>query len=183
VSADGTPLFKQADAEWGRRTLGKKATVGGSGCAMTASAMAMSKIRGEVVTPRALDAWLDKNRGYAGDALDWSRVGRMKDLRVEAAPWSLDSIDQSLEAGRPVVIGVDYKRGSNGGANGTDHWVCVTARTVGPDGAVTYSANDPGTGQVVTLTADQRGRLVGGADGALGAYRSTGQLRLFLEVG
>lgn len=181
-SADGTPIFKQGDAEWGRRTLGNDSTITRSGCAMTSSAMAMSKIRGEVLTPKDLDAWLDKNRGYSGDALDWSRVGKSKNLLAENQRWSLANLDASLAQGRPAVIGVDYKEGSNGGPNGTDHWICVTAKQVGADGKVTYSANDPGTGKEITLTPDKKGRLVGDGANALGKYVSSGQLRVFVDA-
>jgi hypothetical protein len=182
TSADGTPLFKQSDADWGTRRLGNSATISEAGCAMTSSAMAMSKISGEVITPAALDAWLDKNHGYAGDSLDWSRLGAFKKLLPELKNYSLANINASLDAGRPVVLGVDYKAGSGGGSNGTDHWVCVTSRTVAPDGSVSYQANDPGTGNTITLRPDRAGRLIGDGVGALGTYRSSGQLRVFTDV-
>jgi len=182
TSADGTPLFKQSDADWGARRLGNSATISAAGCAMTSSAMAMSKILGETITPADLDAWLDTNHGYSGDALDWSRLTAFKRLLPELTPFSLANIDASLDAGRPVVLGVDYKPGSGGGANGTDHWVAVTGRTVAPDGSVSYQANDPGTGNVITLKPDRAGRLVGDGVGALGTYRSSGQLRVFKDA-
>jgi hypothetical protein len=181
-SADGTPIFKQGDADWGRRKLGDTVTISKSGCAMTASAMAMSKIRGEVYTPKDLDGWLDKNRGYSGDSLDWSRVGTSKKLVAELQRWSLDTVDANLLQGRPVVVGVDYKKGSNGGANGTDHWICVTGKTVGEDGKVTYQANDPGTGKVIELTPDKKGRLVSTSADARGKYTTSGQLRVFVDT-
>jgi hypothetical protein len=178
-SADGTPIFKQGDGEWGRTRLGKGgSTIGRSGCAMTCVAMALSKLTGETITPKALDAWLDKNRGYSGDALDWSRAGKMKDVSVTQKPWSLSSLDAQLDAGRPVIVGVDYKKGSNGGAGGTDHWVLVTAKTTGADGKTQYLANDPGTGKQISLSLDAKGRLVGTGADALGQYKTTGQMRV-----
>lgn len=178
-SADGTPIFKQGDGEWGRTKLGKGgSTIGRSGCAMTCVAMALSKITGETITPRALDSWLDKNRGYAGDALDWSRAGKMKDLSVSQKPWSRGTLDAQLEAGRPVIVGVDYKKGSKGGAGGTDHWVLVTAKTTDANGHTKYLANDPGTGKQISFSVDAKGRLVGDGADALGHYKTTGQMRV-----
>jgi hypothetical protein len=182
TSADGTPLFAQGDTDWKARRLGSSATLAQAGCAMTSTAMALSKILGELITPADLDAYLDANRGYAGDALDWSRVGTSRNLVAELKPWSLANLDATLSSGRPAVIGVDYKQGSGGGANGTDHWVCVTEKVVALDGSVAYRANDPGTGNVITLKPDRSGKLVGDGVGALGTYRSSGQLRVFRDL-
>ena len=177
-SADGTPIFKQADAAWGRLKLGKNLTIAAAGCAMSSSAMAMSKVSGQLITPKDLDAWLDKNRGYAGDSLDFSRVGLARGLVVSNVNFNLKTLDKQLGAGKPVVIGVDYKEGSGGGGNGTDHWVCVTGKAVGADGKARYLANDPGTGKEISLTVSQ-GKLVSDGTGALGKYRSTGEVRFF----
>ncbi len=178
---DGTPIFTQGDARWGRTRLGHGTTIARSGCAMSSTAMAMSKITGEPITPDALNGWLAKNRGYAGDAMDWSRVGKARGLEVRRENFRLSTIDAHLEAGKPVVIGVDYKAGSNGGANGTDHWICVTAKGTDDQGRTVYFANDPGTGKVVTLAPSSRGGLSGDGKNALGHYRTTGQLRVFSD--
>ena len=181
TSSNGVPVFKQGDARWGHQRLGDTTTISRSGCAMSSSAMAMSAISGKPVTPEGLNAWLKDNKGYAGDALDWSRVGRARNLDVRRESFTRATIDAQLDAGRPVVIGVDYKAGSNGGSNGTDHWVCITGKSVGADGKVTYSANDPGTGKVITLTPNAKGQgLSGDGQGALGHYKTTGELRVFV---
>ncbi|MCY1083145.1 LysM peptidoglycan-binding domain-containing protein [Archangium lansingense] len=169
TSADGTPIFKQGDAQWGGRALGTGSSISAAGCAMTSTAMAMSKITGKVINPGELDAHLDKNGGYSGNGLIWGQAAKMGGLSASKPGWSLDNINKQIDAGRPVVIGVDYKAGSNGGANGTDHWVAVTRRE-----GNTYFANDPATGKEISLKL-QGGKLVGGPSN----YKSTGELVTF----
>jgi spore coat assembly protein SafA len=173
TSADGTPMFRQGDAAWGGRTLGSNRSIAAAGCAMTATAMALSKISGHVITPLQLDAWLDKNGGYSGDGINWSRAAQMAGLGASKPGWSMSTINAQLDAGRPVVIGVDYHAGSGGGNNGTDHWITVTGRSTA-GGQTVYHANDPATGQQITLHLEG-GRLVGGERN----YRSTGELVVF----
>jgi len=173
TSADGTPKFKQGDAEWGSRTLGSSSSLAAAGCAMTATAMAVSKITGKTINPGQMDAWLDKNGGYSGNGLIWGKAAQMGGLGASKTPFNLSNINKQIDAGRPVVIGVDYKAGSNGGANGTDHWITVTGR--GKEGGKdVYYANDPATGAQISLRAEG-GRLVGGPKG----YKSTGELVTF----
>ncbi|WP_414640798.1 LysM peptidoglycan-binding domain-containing protein [Archangium sp.] len=169
TSADGTPIFKQGDAQWGGRSLGTGSSISAAGCAMTSTAMAMSKITGKVINPGELDAYLDKNGGYAGNGLIWGQAAKMGGLGASKPGWSMDTINKQIDAGRPVVIGVDYKAGSNGGSNGTDHWVAVTRRE-----GNTYFANDPATGKEISLKL-QGGKLVGGPSN----YKSTGELVTF----
>ncbi|SEK91638.1 Flagellum-specific peptidoglycan hydrolase FlgJ [Stigmatella aurantiaca] len=173
TSRDGTPMFKQGDAEWGGRTLGKSSSVGAAGCAMTATAMAVSKISGKTINPGQMDAWLDKNGGYSGNGLNWDKAAQMGGLHASSAAWNLDTINKQVDAGRPVVVGVDYKAGSNGGANGTDHWIAITGRGQ-ENGKPVYYANDPATGKQITLSQEGN-TLKGGPQG----YKTTGQLRTF----
>jgi len=174
TSTDGTPLYRQGDPEWGTRALGTGgANISRSGCAMTATAMAISKISGQPITPGELDRFLDTHQGYSGDGLRWEVAARARGLGVERPAWSLDTLNRQLDAGRPVVIGIDYKAGSRGGANGTDHWVTVTRRERDAQGNNTYFANDPATGREIRLR-EQGGRLVGDNN-----YRSSGQMVTF----
>jgi hypothetical protein len=163
-AADGTPIFKQGDGEWGKTKLGKGgATISQAGCAMSSVAMAMSKITGNLLTPKDFDSWLDKNRGYSKDALDWSRAGKARGLEIQPQVFTQKNLDAQLDAGRPVVLGVDYKQGSKG---------------VDDKGVTHYTANDPGTGKEIDLVLS-KGRLVGDGKDALGKYRSSGQMRVF----
>jgi predicted chitinase/murein DD-endopeptidase MepM/ murein hydrolase activator NlpD len=169
TSADGTPMYRQGDAQWGGRRLGTSSSLSAAGCAMTATAMAISKISGKVINPGELDQHLDKNGGYSGNALIWGKASQMAGLGAGKPGWSFDTINKQIDAGRPVVIGVDYKAGSNGGSNGTDHWITVTHRK-----GDTYFANDPATGKEIALKRSGN-RLVGGPSN----YKSTGELVTF----
>lgn len=173
-SADkGTPMYAQGDSRWGNRTLGRNYTIRSAGCAMTATAMAISKISGRPINPGELDAYLDKNGGYYGDGLVWGVAARARGLSATKVGWSLGTIDANLKAGRPMVIGVDYKAGSGGGANGTDHWITITAK--GKDSRGTYYvAHDPAGGREIKLYASG-GRLYGSGNN----YKSTGELVQF----
>ncbi|HVG61347.1 MAG TPA: LysM peptidoglycan-binding domain-containing protein [Hyalangium sp.] len=173
TSRDGTPMYRQGDPQWGSRRLGSSSSLAAAGCAMTATAMAVSKITGKTINPGEMDAWLDKNGGYSGNALIWGKAAQMGGLGAAKQGWNLNTINKQIDAGRPVVIGVDYKAGSNGGANGTDHWITITGR--GREGGKNvYYANDPATGKQITLS--QAGsRLVGGPKG----YKTTGELVTF----
>jgi predicted chitinase/LysM repeat protein len=169
TSQDGTPMFRQGDAQWGGRTLGTSSSISAAGCAMTSTAMAMSKISGKVINPGELDAHLDKHGGYSGNGLIWGKAAQMAGLGASKTAFSAANINKQIDAGRPVVVGVDYHAGSNGGANGTDHWIAVTHRK-----GDTYFANDPATGKEIALKM-QNGRLTGGPKN----YRSTGELVTF----
>lgn len=181
TSTDGTPMYKQSDAEWGESRLGASATaptLASRGCAVTSMAMALSKLSGETLTPGALDAHLDASAGYVGSALVWGAAGSAteKDFAVsKTTTWNLDTVTKELEAGRPVVLGVDYREGGSGGTLGTDHWVCLT-RTDGE----TYFANDPATGEEVRFR-EEAGRLkqVSINGEPIPGYKSSGEFTTF----
>jgi predicted chitinase len=169
TSADGTPMFRQGDPQWGGRRLGSSSSLSAAGCAMTATAMAMSKISGKVINPGELDHHLDTHGGYSGNALIWGKASQMVGLGAGKPGWSFDNINKQIDAGRPVVVGVDHSPGSNGGSNGTDHWIAVTHRK-----GNTYFANDPATGKEIALKREGN-RLVGGPRN----YKTTGELVTF----
>jgi predicted chitinase len=169
TSADGTPMYRQGDAQWGGRALGTGSSISAAGCAMTSTAMAISKISGKVINPGELDAYMDKNHGYSGNGIVWGNAAKAAGLGASKVAFNASNINKQIDAGRPVVIGVDYHAGSNGGANGTDHWITVTHRK-----GDTYFANDPATGKEISLKM-QGGRLVGGPKN----YKSTGELVTF----
>jgi Peptidase_C39 like family len=193
VSQDGTPLYKQNDraegGNWGGTKLGGGAnatSIGRQGCALTAMAMALSKLTGQTLTPALLDAHLDAHNGYAKDSrgketdrLRWQVVGNAARPPVTVTrlkQGDLDSIRSSLDTGRPVVLGVDYRKDEK-----TDHWVCLTRRD--PSDAALYYANDPATGREICFRQDEEGRLVqvpGPGDKPLARpYRSSGEFVTF----
>jgi hypothetical protein len=165
TSSEGTPRYKQGDPEWGSRLLGDGASVSRTislrGCAMTSVAMALSKLSGETITPAVLDAFLDKKNGYDTNAIRWGVAGKVTQQPIsldKKTAWNLDTISAELAAGRPVVIGVDYKAGSSGGGLGTDHWVCLTRRESGPPEL--YCANDPASGEEIRFLRQPDGTLL-----------------------
>ena len=170
TSADGTPIFRQGDPQWGSRRLGTSSSLSAAGCAMTSMSMAVSKITGKVVNPGEMDQYLDTHGGYVGNGLVWGKAAAAGGLGASKAAFNFDTINKQIDAGRPVVIGVDYKAGSNGGANGTDHWMTVTGRGT-QNGKPVYFVNDPATGKQITMQKDGN-RLVGGPQG----YKTTGEL-------
>ena len=166
TSADGTPIFKQGDAQWGGRTLGTSKTLSSHGCAVTASAMALSKISGQVIDPGQLDAYLDSNKGYDGNNLYWGKAAGMAGMSATSGGMNFDTINKQLDAGRPVVIAVDHT-----GDGKTDHYVTLTGRN-----GNTYSANDPATGKEMSFNL-QNGKLVGQSNNK--TYQSSGQAITF----
>jgi LysM repeat protein len=167
-SRDGVPLFNQNDPAWGAQDLGtgrNNNTIGSAGCAISASAMAVSALSGQTVTPAEMDRHLDRNGGYSGDAVNFGQTASA----VRSNPpitatrqrnFSVSDIDRQLAQGRPVVIGVDYKNG-----RGTDHWMTVTGKNA--DG--TYNVNDPAGGRAIRM-AVRGGQLVS-ADAASNGSR------------
>ncbi|MBK7865046.1 MAG: LysM peptidoglycan-binding domain-containing protein [Archangiaceae bacterium] len=170
-SENGVPFYRQGDARWGGRILGDDSSIASAGCAMTATAMAISKISGKPINPGELDAYLDRHGGYDRDNLYWGVAAASRGLSASKATWSLSTIDSNLSAGKPVVIGVDYKNGV-----GTDHWITITNKET-VNGRVRYAAHDPATGTKIYLYPHD-GRLEV-ENNPVRDYKSCGQLVVF----
>jgi LysM domain/Papain-like cysteine protease AvrRpt2 len=160
TSSDGTPRYMQGDSEWKDRRLGdgasKSVKVSLKGCAMTSVAMALSKLSGETITPKVLDAFLDAHNGYKENDIKWAVAGKVTEQTIpldKKTTWNLDTINAELTAGRPVVLGVDYKDDPK-----TDHWVCLTRREPGPPEI--YFANDPASGEEIRFLRQPNGTLL-----------------------
>lgn len=138
VSTNGVPLYAQGDSRWGGRYLGNhNHTIRSAGCAMTSTAMTISKIGGSEINPGQLDEYLDNHGGYSGNCIIWGvaaqKIGR------SATCYSYHSksvVDSELNSGRPVVISVKSE----------GHWVCIAGRR--SDG--TYIVHDPAGGRIKT---------------------------------
>ncbi|WP_052420219.1 LysM peptidoglycan-binding domain-containing protein [Hyalangium minutum] len=181
-SRDGVPLFSQGDEAWGTRRLGgegnvragSRGSIQAQGCAITASAMALSALSGRTITPREMDAYLDENKGYSGNAVKFSQVGGITGgqppitAQRKRGTLTADGIDQQLDAGRPVLIGVNWRTDD---VKTPDHWLTVTGRNV--DGS--YRANDPNGGREITLRQQGNALVSTQADGAPHDYRFSGQ--------
>ncbi|MET0405613.1 MAG: LysM peptidoglycan-binding domain-containing protein, partial [Cystobacter sp.] len=120
-SRDGVPRYSQFDSDWASNRLGGEGTVSTEsrdsvykqGCAITASAMAVSALSGQTFTPGQMDAYLDDAGAYSGNSVDFNRVGGAVNTQppIESkrvfGGLTPDAIDQQLDAGRPVVVGVN----------------------------------------------------------------------------
>jgi hypothetical protein len=66
-------------------------------------------------------------------------------LPPTSAPALRSLIDGDLDAGKPVIVGVNRPGGSNKNRDGvTDHWIVITGKGVDEQGREYYTFNDPG---------------------------------------
>jgi hypothetical protein len=149
--ADATPLFRQADPAWRTERLGVSGegpTLAQAGCALTACAMALSRVGGRVLTPDALLRHLRASGGFQGPLLDWSAAGSAIPGGTCATPGALDreQLDRELDAGRPVLLRVVH----DVQGQPRQHWICLTGRD--PASGL-YTANDPATGRTTRLAS------------------------------
>ncbi len=137
VSTDGVPLYSQSDPRWGSRALGTGGnTIKSAGCAMTSTAMCLSKIAGREIPPDELDQYLDTHGGYQGDLLVWGVAAKyIGKTATSVNGYSQATVDDNLNAGRPVVVCV----------KGGGHYVCVAGRN--SDGS--YIIHDPAGGKIL----------------------------------
>ena len=144
-----TPLFRQGDPAWRAERLGvtgEGPTLAQAGCALTACAMALSRIGSTVLTPDALLRRLRASGGFQGPLLDWSVAGSAIPGGTRASPGALDCVrlDRELDAGRPVLLRVVHAmRG-----HPRQHWICLSGRDPGTG---QYTANDPASGRTTLL--------------------------------
>jgi len=147
--AERTPLFRQGDPAWRAERLGVSGegpTLAHAGCALTACAMALSRIGGTVLTPDALLRHLRASGGFQGPLLDWTAAGSAIPGGTRASPGALDCarVDSELVAGRPVLLRVVH----DVQGHSRQHWICLTGRDPGTG---QYTANDPATGRTTRL--------------------------------
>lgn len=174
-AADGTPLFRQADPAWRSERLGADAegpTLARAGCAVTACAMALSRLSGQVLTPDALVRHLRERGGFQGALVDWSRAGTLVGGGTRAAPSAFErsAVDRELDAGRPVLLRVAHS--VPGGPQ--QHWICLTGRD---PASGSYTANDPATGRTTALVRSEDGLT--SAVGEPVRYASDGRMVTF----
>lgn len=172
---DGTPLFRQGDPAWRAERLGVSGegpTLSHAGCAVTACAMALSRLGGTVLTPDALVRHLRESGGFKGSLVDWSMTGTAVHGAPRACPAPLDcgELDRELDAGRPVLLRVVHDvQGAT-----QQHWVCLTGRDARTG---QYTANDPATGRTTVLV--RKDGALATADGEPIHYASDGRMVRF----
>jgi hypothetical protein len=174
-----TPFFRQSDPAWRTERLGVSGegpTLAQAGCAVTACAMALSRIGGMVLTPDALVRHLRDSGGFQGPLLDWSAAGSAIHEGPRATPRALDcaELDRELDAGRPVLLRVVH----DVQGRPRRHWVCLTGRNRGTGH---YTANDPATGRSTVLARDEAGLASLGREPV--QYTSDGRMVTFVRGG
>jgi hypothetical protein len=174
-AAESTPLFRQGDPAWRSERLGASGegpTLAQAGCALTACAMALSRIGGTVLTPDALLRHLRASGGFQGPLLDWSAAGSAIPGGTKASPGELDCarVDRELDAGRPVLVRVVH----DVQGHLRQHWICLTGRD---PGSGQYTANDPATGRTTVLA--RTGAALASLGGEPVQYTSDGRMVSF----
>lgn len=169
------PRFRQSDPAWRSERLGVSGegpTLAQAGCAVTACAMALSRIGGTVLTPDALLRHLRASGGFQGPLVDWSAAGSAIPGRLRASPGEVDCarVDRELDAGRPVLLRVVHD--VQGRAR--QHWICVTGRDASTG---QYTADDPATGRATVLVRE--GAALASLDGERVRYASDGRMVTF----
>jgi len=174
-AAERTPLFRQGDPAWRTERLGVSGegpTLAQAGCALTACAMALSRLGGTVLTPDALLRHLRASGGFQGPLLDWSAAGSAIPGGPRASAGALDcaEVDRQLDAGRPVLLRVVH----DVQGHPRQHWICLTGRD---PASGRYTAADPATGGTTLLA--RTGAALASLDGEPVLYSSDGRMVRF----
>jgi LysM repeat protein len=177
-TSSGTPCFRQSDPAWRSERLGvagEGPTLAQAGCAITACAMALSRLGGTVLTPDALVRHLRDSGGFQGPLLDWSAAGTAIHEGPRATPGTLDCarLDRELDAGRPVLLRVVH----DVQGRPRQHWVCLTGRDPATGD---YTANDPATGRSTVLA--RAGAGLESLGGEPVQYASDGRMVTFVRA-
>lgn len=108
---------------------------------------------------------------------DWIQIGVRQDIKGrlvvdgDQVRRGGEYIDEMLDRGYPVMVGVSHKGKGQGPSNPdnlTDHWVTITGRDYDKDGRLYYTFEDPGSSRVPTdrfYVDDATGRLFRMGDG------------------
>ncbi len=168
--------YSQQDPQWKNNKIGGGPdTIGYIGCALTSTAMLVSGW-GYEETPDTLNKKLTAIGGFIDEAIVWSKVTSIHPqiqstgltiCQNSAAP--LSQIDDSLAAGQPVVVEVDYSPD----AGLQTHWVLVYAKQ-GNDYLIQDPwPNPPETNQVTLMSRFSQGQPLQRAIKAVAWYVCT----------
>lgn len=156
---DGVIPFSQEDHP--DVALGRsKETIGRAGCMLASIAMVSTKL-----SPTPASDVVDANTrvlnsgGFSGANLISKTAANALGMTQTArnAPASIAAISNELEAGRPVVVGVDFKVGSTSGRSNADHFLVLT-RQDQADPSIFHGV-DPLGGKAIRFQLDAEGQL------------------------
>jgi hypothetical protein len=166
----GVPIPALAQTDYPTTKLGTgRFTIGSSGCFLTSLTMASCQLHGtKKLNPLIANELVKKNNGFSGSALELDRalpaLGLKKLLRREMTSGNranlIRRLDNALAAKRPVIMGVDFQKGSSSGESGADHFIIV----FGTRGSY-YRAIDPLGGRLVELEKTSAGLTYAGVSG------------------
>ncbi len=166
-----------SQSDYGQQLGSGKWTIRQAGCMMSAYAMASTGLTGRDTNPAAANDAIKRAGGFSGSGLIGPTAARALGMREVQRTGThststqnmKNTIDAALAKGQAVVLGVDYKAGSNGTSNGTgvDHWLTV----VGKDPQGNYLVLDPAGGKQITMHADANGMLTGRGWAAGSTYK------------
>ena len=144
ILLDIAPL-SQMDSRWRYEKLGtSSSTIGGYGCLITSASM-MLKYFGFDTDPSRLNKLLIENGGYHdGNLFVWDSLAKIfpgVSFGTRYSYAALDKVDAQLQAGKPVIIHVDFVPSTPAI---DEHWVLV----VGKQGS-DYIINDPRDGMQI----------------------------------
>lgn len=166
LSRDWTPVRAQPTGPTGvvplsqldsNATLGNgPRTIRQAGCLLTSMTMVSNAMTGATRSPAEANQQLKSHGGFSGSSMNTGAAANALGLRLTSRSsftGNTGAIDRALQAGRPVVVGVDYKAGSSSSMGRTDHFVVITGRN--PDGS--YQGINSAGGRPMTFTPDGHG--------------------------
>ncbi len=129
----GYPLYKQCDAKWASKVLGKgPATICKAGCLLSSVSMALAglkiKVNGKKANPETVNNWLKSHGGFVGgDEFVWAATDKLglKFVKFDTA----GNAHTHYDAGKHVILNVDAGH----------HYVLMTGHS-----GSTLKVNDPG---------------------------------------
>ena len=165
-TADGTPMYTQGDARWGKLAVGTGADIAAVGCALSCLAMTLSFRLGRDVRPDELDRVFTNEKAYDnGDNIDWARAAAAIE-KVYGLALRLDRqknvsgaliarrFGEELKKHHQMLLNVDHS-----GGNAPNHWVLGQCKEGNE-----YVIIDPAYGN------EHRYQLTGGSFVASNAY-------------
>ena len=151
--------LEQDDPRWGNESMGMADhSIKNLGCLITCVAM-IGRIQGQDVTPKDINDYLKKNKGYSDGTsyLKWDKatdyLESVTEKPVSYELVSTSNVEKMVKDGNPVIIHVKVNQFNNN--NGDGHWVLAN----GMDGNGNYIVYESGTGKQSTYSPD---KLMGG---------------------
>ena len=152
-------IIKQNAAPHGDHRLGRGTrTIGQAGCLLSCITMAARVVGGRAGLD-VLDAHtaIDARSGFAGSGLILDvALPTLGIEKVERGAFELDDVRADLLAGRPVVVGVDYREGASSGMSSADHFVLAVG-FIEDMMVPTLQVADPAYGRIVMLPLLKQG--------------------------